>query len=109
MKLLTLLERLKKEQGLTIEERKNSDGLKQYVVWTVLPFPLKQRPEWYVFTLPDGVEASDFEIEARQIEAMLRHLWMFQADVNEPPSEMTDADNKAIADLVDDTPKDPAK
>jgi hypothetical protein len=102
MKLSTLLDRLKKETGFSIEERKNSDGLQQFILSTVMPFPLKQRPEWYVFTLPKGVAAENFEIEESQTEAMLRHLWMYQVDVNEPSSEMTEADNDAIAELVDD-------
>lgn len=85
MKLSRLLDRLRAEEDLHVEERTDSDGTQQYIVWTQLPFP-KNHSEWYVFTLPKGMSAADFDIEIWQIDAMLRHLWMFQLEIEEESS-----------------------
>jgi hypothetical protein len=81
MKLSRLLDKLRIEKDLKIDER-TSEGVQQYILWTTIPFP-KNHSEWYVFTLPHGVTAEEFEIEQWQIEAMLRHLWMFQVEIEE--------------------------
>jgi hypothetical protein len=87
MKLSLLLERLRQEEDLRIEERTDSEGVQQYIVWTQLPYPKVPRHEWYVFTLPKGVQAEDFDVEQWQIDAMLRHLWMFQLDIRDEAVE----------------------
>jgi hypothetical protein len=85
MKLSRLLDRLRAEEELHVEERTNSDGIQQFIVWTQLPFP-KNHSEWYVFTLPPGIPADDFDVESWQIDAMLRHLWMLQLEIHEEAS-----------------------
>jgi hypothetical protein len=40
-----------------------------------------------VFTLPKGITAQELEIETWQIDAMLRHLWMFQLEIGEEEEE----------------------
>jgi hypothetical protein len=85
MKLSLLLDRLRVEKDLRIDER-TSEGIQQYIIWTTIPFP-KNHSEWYVFTLPHGMTAEEFDVEKWQIDAMLRHLWMFQVDIVEESKE----------------------
>jgi hypothetical protein len=50
---------------------------------SVLPFP-KFEPVWYSMV----VQSDDEDIPDEKIEAMLRHLWMFQLDIlPDPPDE----------------------
>jgi hypothetical protein len=81
MKLSLLLDRLRTEKDFKVEERTNNEGIQQFIVWTKLPFPRHNHSEWYVFTLPHGITPEELEIESWQIDAMLRHLWMFQFEV----------------------------
>lgn len=94
MKLSALLERLQEEEELTISEHR-SDGVHQFIISTKIPFP-KNHWEWYVYTLPKGVGPEDFELSQWQIDAMLRHLWMFQLDIGVEEDDRRVAD-KAIS------------
>ncbi|SRR5579871_963701 len=96
MKLSQLLDRLRIEKDLKVEERIDPDGIQQFIVWTNFPFP-KKHVEWYVFTLPQDVKAEEFEIEQFQIDAMLRHLWMFQLQVGDlQEEELEDIDDPQL-------------
>jgi hypothetical protein len=104
MKLSQLLDRLKIEKELKVEER-SAEGVQQYIVWTIVPFP-KNHSEWYVFTLPQGTAAEEFEIEQWQINAMLRHLWMFSLTIGDEDDD-SDAAEMGIdvaAQVATDTP-----
>ncbi len=90
MKLSRLLDKLRIEKELKIDER-TSEGVQQYILWTTIPFP-KNHSEWYVFTLPHGMTAEEFEVEQWQIDGMLRHLWMFQVEIEEETEEEQEAE-----------------
>ena len=77
MKLSLLLDKLKKAREIDIhEERSLKDGSRVLTFSTVLPFP-KFEPTWYSMV----IQSDDEEIPNEKIEAMLRHLWMFQLDI----------------------------
>ncbi len=77
MKLSLLLEKLKQEPDIDIhEERSLKDGSRVLTFSTTLPFP-KFEPVWYSMV----VLSDDEDIPREKIEAMLRHLWMFQLDI----------------------------
>jgi hypothetical protein len=77
MKLAELLEKLKAESDIDIhEERSLKDGSRVLTFSSTLPFP-KIEPAWYSMV----VRSDDENIPNEKIEAMLRHLWMFQLDI----------------------------
>lgn len=77
MKLGKLLEKLKSEPGIDIhEERSLKDGSRVLTFSTTLPFP-KFEPVWYSMV----VRSDDEDIPKEKVEAILRHLWMFQLDI----------------------------
>src|SRR5436305_91048 len=95
MKLSALLDRLKKEHELAIAEHIDPDGVHQFIIFTKIPFP-KNHWEWYVFTLPKGVSANDFDVEQWQIDTMLRHLWMFQLQIGDE-EKLADEEGELVA------------
>jgi hypothetical protein len=77
MKLAPLLEKLKSFSEIQIEERIHPDGSRTYIFSSFYPFPRYAEPVWYVIVVKPGQD----EIDDLEIEAMLRHLWMFQLDI----------------------------
>jgi hypothetical protein len=77
MKLSELLKRLEKHSVISItEERIMSSGKRVLTFSASFPFP-KVGGAWYSMV----VNAEDEEIADDKIEALLRHLWMFQVDI----------------------------
>ena len=77
MKIQWLLEQLKPVSEIKTVETIHPDGTRTYIFSSVYPFPRVSEPAWYVIVVNPGQE----EIDDREIEAMLRHLWMFQLDI----------------------------
>jgi len=77
VKIAWLLEQLKPVSEIKTVETIHSDGTRTYTFSSVYPFPRVSEPVWYVIVVKPGQE----DIDDREIEAMLRHLWMFQLDL----------------------------
>jgi hypothetical protein len=77
VKIASLLEKLKLVPEIQIEKRIQADGKEVYIFSATYPFPRVPEPAWYVIVLKPGQD----EVDDREIEAMLRHLWMFQLDL----------------------------
>ncbi len=77
MKIVLLLEKLKPHSEIKITETILPDGTKTFVFSSVFPFPRASEPVWYVIVVRPGQE----DIDDREIEAMLRHLWMYQLNL----------------------------
>jgi hypothetical protein len=78
MKLSLLLEKLKQEPDIDIHEERSlkDDGARVLTFSTRLPFP-KFEPVWFSMV----VHSDDEDVPEKKVEAMLRHLWMFQLDL----------------------------
>ena len=77
MKANELLEKLKAVSEIDIQdERSVKDGTRVLIFSANLPFP-KNGAVWY----PIVVKSDDEDIAQETIDAMLRHLWMFQLDL----------------------------
>lgn len=73
-----LLDRLAKHSEIDIlDERSVKGGTRVLTFSSVLPFP-KSGPVWYSMVVKSDAE----DIAHETIEAMLRHLWMFQIDLS---------------------------
>ena len=77
MKIAQLLEKLKAAPQIEILETIHPDGTKTYTFSTVYPMPRMAEPVWYPIVVKPGQE----DIDDREIEAMLRHLWMYQLNI----------------------------
>ena len=74
MNISAPLDKLKKfDEDINVEQRTLSDETRQYIFSAELPFPRLERV-WYVITLDAGQD----DVEQAEIDAMLRHLWMYQ-------------------------------
>jgi len=83
VKIARLLEQLKPHSEIKTVETKHPDGTRTLVFWCLYPFPRAPEPAWYVIV----VRPNQDDIDEREIEAMLRHLWMFQLNLTpEKPS-----------------------
>ena len=79
MKLSELLKRLEKHSVISItEERIRPSGKRVLTFATSYPFP-KVGGAWYSMV----VSAEDDDISDEKIEALLRHLWMFQVNIKD--------------------------
>ena len=77
MKLSKLLKELEKYPAITItEERVRPDNKRVFTFSTPYPFP-KLGGAWYSMV----ISHDDEDIRQEKIDAMLRHLWMFQIDI----------------------------
>jgi len=74
VKIAWLLNQLKSVSEIEVLETIHPDGTRTYIFSSVYPFPRVAEPVWYVVVLKPGQE----EVDDREVEAMLRHLWMFQ-------------------------------
>jgi len=74
VKIALLLEKLKPHSEIKTTEIILPDGTKAFIFSSVFPFPRASEPVWYVIVVRPGQE----DIDDREIEAMLRHLWMYQ-------------------------------
>lgn len=77
MKIARLLEKLKAVPEIKTLETIHPDGTKTYTFSSVYPMPRMAEPVWYPVVVKPGQE----DIDDREIEAMLRHLWMFQLNL----------------------------
>jgi hypothetical protein len=77
VKIALLLEKLKSVPEIKTLETIHPDGTKTYTFSSVYPMPRMAEPIWYPIVVKSGQE----DIDDREIEAMLRHLWMFQLDI----------------------------
>ena len=77
MKIAQLLEKLKTVPEIKILETIHPDGTRTYTFSSVYPMPRMAEPVWYPIVLKPGQE----DIDNREIEALLRHLWMFQLNI----------------------------
>ena len=77
MKLKELLKKLAEHEEIGMEERRLKDGTVVYIFFAALPFPKAHEHVWYPIVVKPGQE----DIDTAEIEAMLRHLWMFQLDI----------------------------
>ena len=77
MKIAWLLEQLKPVPEIKTVETIHPDGTRTYIFSSIYPFPRIPEPVWYVIVVKPGQE----DIDDREIEAMLRHLWMSQLDL----------------------------
>ena len=77
MKIASLLEKLKPHPEIKITEIILPDGTKTYIFSSVYPFPRASEPVWYVIV----IKPTQDDIDDREIEAMLRHLWMYQLNI----------------------------
>jgi len=82
MNIFALLDKLKRFDEIEVEQRTLPDGTRQYIVSAKRPYPFNPKLErfWYVLTLPP---AGEDNVERLEIEAMLRHLWMYQLGLDE--------------------------
>ena len=76
MKLSQLLSKLKDVPEIEVEERVHQDGTKAFVFFSLLPFP-KYEPAWYVIVVKPEQE----DVDDKEVEAMLRHLWELNLDI----------------------------
>jgi hypothetical protein len=86
-----LLEQLKSVTEIKILETIHPDGTKTYTFSSVYPMPRMAEPIWYPIVVKPGQD----DIDDREIEAMLRHLWMFQ--LNLLPKKRTSAIPRMVA------------
>ncbi len=77
MTIASLLEKLKPHAQIKTIETIHPDGTRVYVFSSLYPFPHAPEPAWYVIVTKPG----QTEVDNKEIEAMLRHLWMFQLDI----------------------------
>jgi hypothetical protein len=77
VKIAQLLEKLRAVREIKVLETIHPDGTKTYTFSSVYPMPRMAEPVWYVIVVKPGQD----EIDDREIEAMQRHLWMFQLDL----------------------------
>ncbi len=77
MKIAWLLEQLRPVSEIQTVETIHPDGTRTYTFSSIYPFPRIPEPVWYVIVVKPDQE----DIDDREIEAMLRHLWMFQLDL----------------------------
>ncbi len=77
MKISSLLDQLKPVREIQTVETKYPDGTRTYTFSTVYPVPRAPEPAWYVIVIKPGQE----DVDDREIEAMLRHLWMAQVQM----------------------------
>jgi len=78
VKIARLLVKLKAHsKEIQTLETVHPDGTRTYVFSSIYPFPRIPEPVWYVIVVKPGQE----DIDDREIEAMLRHLWMYQLDL----------------------------
>jgi hypothetical protein len=77
MKIAELLDKLRNIPEIDVsEERSLKDNRRVVTFSTQKPFP-QVGPAWYSMV----VHSDDEEIPTEKIEAMLRHLWMFQLNL----------------------------
>jgi hypothetical protein len=93
VKIALLLEKLKAVPQIKTLETIHPDGTKTYTFSSVYPMPRMAEPVWYPIIVKPGQE----DIDDREIEAMLRHLWMFQLDIL-PQKARTVRDIAAVED-----------
>jgi hypothetical protein len=78
VKIAWLLEQLKPHsKDIQTVETIHPDGTRTFVFSSAYPFPHIPEPVWYVIVVRPGQD----EIDDREIEPMLRHLWMFPLDL----------------------------
>jgi len=80
VKIAQLLEKLKSVPEITTLETIHPDGTKTYTFSSVYPMPRMAEPVWYPIVIKPGQD----EVDDREIEAMLRHLWMYQLRILPP-------------------------
>jgi len=92
MKLSLLLDKLREHSDeIQIEERISPDG-RALIFYSKLPFPFVPEPVWYVIV----IEASQEDVDDREIRAMLRHLKQYQIDLpldGDDPDDPDDGDD----------------
>jgi len=76
MKLSVLLSSLKQVAEIDIDERTHKDGTKVFIFSSLRPFPQFEHV-WYPIVVLAGQE----DVDDDEVEAMLRHLWMFQLNL----------------------------
>jgi len=77
MKVSALLDKLRTIPEIDISEERDLKDIRRVITFsTVRPFP-QLGPAWYSMV----VHSDDEEIPQEKIEAMLRHLWMFQIEL----------------------------
>jgi len=81
VKIAWLLEQLKPHSEIKTIETKHPDGTRTFVFSCDYPFPRSPEPAWYVIVVRPNQE----DIDNREVEAMLRHLWMFQLELKPEP------------------------
>ena len=99
MKIARLLEKLKSVAEIKTLETIHPDGTKTYTFSSVYPMPRMAEPVWYPIVVKPGQD----EIDDREIEAMLRHLWMFQ--LNLLPKKRTASISRMVAAMEPRTPR----
>jgi len=97
VKIASLLKSLEPIREIKVEERIHSDGKHVYIFSAAYPFPHVPEPVWYPIVLNPGQE----EIDDREIEAMLRHLWMFQINVGSEAGTVVDLAASAEGGVLD--------
>lgn len=79
MKLSALLKQLENHSVISITEDRIIPSGKRVLTFSAsFPFP-KVGGAWYSMV----ISAEDEEIPNEKIEALLRHLWMFQVDIKD--------------------------